>query len=70
MKLFAVVILASGFAVQATRAEEPHRELGAREHGRGTLNIAVVATYSTGHVEGPRKQPFGNDGAKTYELLI
>jgi hypothetical protein len=65
MKLFAVAILASGFAVRATRAEEPHRELGAHEHGRGTLIIAVGAAYSTGHVEGPRKRPLGNVGAKT-----
>jgi hypothetical protein len=53
MRLFAVVILTSGFIVQTSLAKEPHRELGAHEHGRGTLNIAVEGTRVSMEFEVP-----------------
>jgi hypothetical protein len=48
----AVAVLGA-LAVQSSAAEEPHRQLGAHEHGRGTLNIAVEGNKMTMELETP-----------------
>jgi hypothetical protein len=50
--LLAVMIAATAFATLAAQAEE-HRELGAHEHGRGTLNIAIEGAALTMVLEVP-----------------
>jgi hypothetical protein len=50
--LFALCLVASVAAAPAFAAEG-HRELGAHEHGRGTLNIAVEGTKVTMELEVP-----------------
>jgi hypothetical protein len=40
-------------ALRSSAAEEPHRQLGAHEHGRGTLNIAVEGDKMTLELETP-----------------
>ncbi len=52
MRLFAVLLLTAAAATPAFAAEE-HRELGAHEHGRGTLNIAVEGNKVTMELEVP-----------------
>ena len=50
--LLALCLLASAVAIPAFAGEE-HRELGAHEHGRGTLNIAVEGNKVTMELEVP-----------------
>jgi hypothetical protein len=52
MRLFALLLLTAAAATPAFAAEE-HRELGAHEHGRGTLNIAVEGNKVTMELEVP-----------------
>ncbi len=52
MRLFALFALASIVAT-ASSAAQGHRELGAHEHGRGTLNIAVEGNKVTMELEAP-----------------
>src|SRR2546430_17581707 len=51
-QLFALCLLASAIATPSIAADE-HRELGAHEHGRGTLNIAVEGNRVTMELEVP-----------------
>jgi hypothetical protein len=51
-RLLAVCFLAGAIATAALAADE-HRELGAHEHGRGTLNIAVEGSKVTMELEVP-----------------
>src|SRR6266705_5649095 len=51
-RLLALCFLAGAVATPSFAAEE-HRELGAHEHGRGTLNIAVEGTKVTMELEVP-----------------
>jgi hypothetical protein len=41
MRIAAVLALGLGITAHAASASAQHRELGAHEHGRGTLNVAV-----------------------------
>jgi len=41
MKRITLTVLAAAMAATPAMAEDEHRELGAHEHGHGTLNIAV-----------------------------
>ena len=52
MRLFALFVSASMVAALPAAAQE-HRELGAHEHGRGTLNIAVEGNKVTMELEAP-----------------
>jgi hypothetical protein len=52
MRLFALFVSASVVATLSVAAHE-HRELGAHEHGRGTLNIAVEGAKVTMELETP-----------------
>jgi hypothetical protein len=52
MRLFALLVSASIVATVPSQAQE-HRELGAHEHGRGTLNIAVEGNKVTMELEAP-----------------
>jgi len=52
MRLFALLVSASIAATLPSHAQE-HRELGAHEHGRGTLNIAVEGNKVTMELETP-----------------
>jgi Protein of unknown function (DUF2796) len=52
MRLFALFVLASMIFILPAAAQE-HRELGAHEHGRGTLNIAVEGNKVTMELEAP-----------------
>jgi hypothetical protein len=47
------LLLLSGFFAAPPLAAEGHRELGAHEHGRGTLNIAIEGTKVTMELEVP-----------------
>ena len=47
MKPLPTLVVLGTLAVQSSAAEEPHRQLGAHEHGRGTLNIAVEGNKMT-----------------------
>jgi hypothetical protein len=49
----ALAALAICSAASAARAEEEHRELGAHEHGHGTLNIAVEDKHVSMELEVP-----------------
>ena len=51
-RLLAVCFLAGALATASLAADE-HRELGAHEHGRGTLNIAVEGNKVTMELEVP-----------------
>jgi Protein of unknown function (DUF2796) len=53
MKAFPTLAVLGALAVQSSAAEEPHRQLGAHEHGRGTLNIAVEGNKMTMELEAP-----------------
>jgi hypothetical protein len=53
MKAFPTLAVLAVLAVQSSAAEEPHRQLGAHEHGRGTLNIAVEGSKVTMELEAP-----------------
>jgi hypothetical protein len=53
MKVLPTLAVLGTLAVQPAAAEEPHRELGAHEHGRGTLNIAVEGNKMTMELETP-----------------
>jgi hypothetical protein len=53
MKVFPTLAVLGALAVQSSVAEEPHRQLGAHEHGRGTLNIAVEGNKMTMELEAP-----------------
>jgi hypothetical protein len=53
MRLTSLIIVAAAVAAQPARAEEEHRELGAHEHGHGTLNIAVEAKRVSLELEVP-----------------
>ena len=54
MKFGTLLVLASGLAVAGpTLAQEQHRQLGAHEHGRGTLNIAVEGARVSMELEVP-----------------
>jgi hypothetical protein len=50
--LFALCLLASAIATPSIAADE-HRELGAHEHGRGNLNIAVEGNKVSMELEVP-----------------
>jgi hypothetical protein len=50
--LFALCLVASTIATPSIAADE-HRELGAHEHGRGTLNIAVEGNKVSMELEVP-----------------
>jgi hypothetical protein len=52
MRLLAVCFFAGAVAAPSLAAEG-HRDLGAHEHGRGTLNIAVEGTKVTMELEVP-----------------
>ena len=52
MRLVALLLLAGAVATPSIAAEE-HRELGAHEHGRGTLNIAIEGNKVTMELEVP-----------------
>ena len=58
MARFAAAILGLAFAVAGSTgpAAAQHRELGAHEHGRGTLNIAVEGTQVTMELEVPGRR--------------
>ena len=47
------VLLFAGALATAALAADEHRELGAHEHGRGTLNIAVEGNKVTMELEVP-----------------
>ena len=53
MKLATALAIFAGIAVLPVAAEEHHRQLGAHEHGRGTLNIAVEGDKMTMELETP-----------------
>ena len=54
MRLFALLLLATATATATgSFAADEHRELGAHEHGRGTLNIAVEGSKVTMELEVP-----------------
>lgn len=53
MKLTTIAFLTTALAVTPAIAEESHRELGAHEHGHGTLNIAVEKTRISMELEVP-----------------
>jgi hypothetical protein len=53
MKLLPITILGLALAVLPAAAEEEHRELGAHEHGHGTLDIAIEKTRVTMELETP-----------------
>src|SRR6185369_15254127 len=50
---FVALLFLSGLAAAPSLAAEGHRELGAHEHGRGTLNIAIEGTKVTMELEVP-----------------
>jgi uncharacterized protein DUF2796 len=53
MRTLALAILGLGLVAQACPSLAQHRELGAHEHGRGTLNIALEGTRLTLELEVP-----------------
>ena len=53
MKVLPALAILSVLSVQSSAAEEPHRQLGAHEHGRGTLNIAIEGNKMTMELETP-----------------
>jgi hypothetical protein len=53
MKALSKLAVLGALAIQPSAAEEPHRQLGAHEHGRGTLNIAVEGSKMTMELEVP-----------------
>lgn len=53
MKLTTLTIIAAAMAATPAIAEDEHRELGAHEHGHGTLNIAVEKARITMELEVP-----------------
>jgi hypothetical protein len=65
MKAFPTLAVLGALAVQSSAAEEPHRQLGAHEHGRGTLNIAVEGDKMTMELEVPGMDIVGFEHAAT-----
>jgi len=55
-------------ALRSSAAEEPHRQLGAHEHGRGTLNIAVEGNKMTLELETPGMDIVGFEHAAKSRL--
>jgi hypothetical protein len=53
MRSLVVVLLSVGVIAWSSVAQAQHRELGAHEHGRGTLNIAMEGTRLTMELEVP-----------------
>jgi hypothetical protein len=53
MKILPTMAVLAILAFQPAAAEEPHRRLGAHEHGRGTLNIAVEGSKMILELETP-----------------
>jgi hypothetical protein len=53
MRTLAMVLVSAGVVAWSSAAAAQHRELGAHEHGRGTLNIAVEGTRLTMELEVP-----------------
>jgi len=50
---FVALLFLSGLAAAPSLAAEGHRELGAHEHGHGTLNIAIEGPKVTMELEAP-----------------
>jgi hypothetical protein len=65
MKALPTLVVLGALAVQSSAAEEPHRQLGAHEHGRGTLNIAVEGDKMTMELEVPGMDIVGFEHAAT-----
>jgi hypothetical protein len=65
MKLATALAIFAGIAVLPVAAEEHHRQLGAHEHGRGTLNIAVEGDKMTMELEVPGMDIVGFEHAAT-----
>jgi hypothetical protein len=53
MRIAVLLLFGLGIALQPRPATAQHRELGAHEHGRGTLNVAVEGTRVTMELEVP-----------------
>src|SRR3990172_13326550 len=53
MKLTTLTVFAAALAATPARAEEAKRELGAHEHGHGTLNIAIENARVSMELEAP-----------------
>ena len=65
MSKWILLFIGVGFAAQAFAEEAEHRELGAHEHGRGTLNIAMEDKRLSMELEVPGADIVGFEHAPT-----